>query len=487
MAVEVGSWRPLLLCPGTGRVQVGLVMAPVDKLVDVTAQPSAALRRLADTAERESTPMSAAEASCRRALDAVADRAGSWHAPADTDLLAWFGGAGFPFLRVAYEAGCLPIPEVPRWAVPILAESTARAGARLAFGAKATRPVVAALGRSIGRNPGQTADLSRLALALIARDLAEPDQLAALLDLPGPSWPLRALPTGRLIDEGRRALYFWGSYRGRPERALRILSDTATVEEGPRLLAETIRFTVELNQHGPRRLSNRLTEVHQAYRVRFRGQGPPVLFPAAPAAAGVDREPGGGGVRRGAGGAGRADRAAGDADGAAPGGRNGAAGQGAGGGPGARANGAAEGAAAGAHVVAAGGRRARNQPVGGPRLPPQQHRVVQVTEQTALRFPADVVRVDGLAVGTLRLVLPRTVGDLVRWGALLHNCLADYGRSAASGHSVIIGVEQDGRLRYALELTPDRRVRQFCGRGNHAPAPQVRCLVLDTLEDHGVL
>lgn len=123
----------------------------------------------------------------------------------------------------------------------------------------------------------------------------------------------------------------------------------------------------------------------------------------------------------------------------------------------------------------------------GPAYPPAAQRRA-VTADTPLRFPPDVWAIDGLSLGTLRLVLPRTIGELSRWGQLLHNCLADYGPAAVGELSIIIGVEVQGQLRYALELTAgDRRLRQFCGRANCAPTAQTRRLVLDALDAHRVM
>lgn len=68
--------------------------------------------------------------------------------------------------------------------------------------------------------------------------------------------------------------------------------------------------------------------------------------------------------------------------------------------------------------------------------------------------PPAVRAIDGLSVGPLRIVIPRTVGDLVRWSRLLANCFDDYRPAAATGRGAIIGIEHQNALRYALELNP---------------------------------
>ncbi len=87
----------------------------------------------------------------------------------------------------------------------------------------------------------------------------------------------------------------------------------------------------------------------------------------------------------------------------------------------------------------------------------------------------------------MRLVLPRTAGDLARWGRLLGNCLGDFAPSAARGRTLIVGVERANRLLYAVEVTSTGCIRQFSGRGNRPPAPADRHLVIPALVDAGVV
>ena len=104
-----------------------------------------------------------------------------------------------------------------------------------------------------------------------------------------------------------------------------------------------------------------------------------------------------------------------------------------------------------------------------------------VHSNTALPLPAATRSLHGTAAGSLRLVLPRTAGDLGRWGRLLGNCLGDFAPSAASGRALIVGVERANRLLYAVEINPNRCIRQFSGRGNRPPAPTDRLLVVEAL------
>jgi hypothetical protein len=111
----------------------------------------------------------------------------------------------------------------------------------------------------------------------------------------------------------------------------------------------------------------------------------------------------------------------------------------------------------------------------------------RVTAATPIVARGPLAALDGSTVGPLRLVLPRTCGDLTRWGRLLANCLGDYGPAAVMGRSAIVGVERDGALRYALELTAEGVVRQFVGAANRPPDPTDRAAVLGRLVEAGAV
>lgn len=169
--VRVGGSPVVALAPGIGRVRVGLVMHPLDRMVDISVQPAAASETLRAAAHRTSTPIATVEAAALGALREARDRCRSW-APADgTDLVAGFGGAAFPLLAAAYSAGCSAVDEVPRWAEAVVSAPTAREGSVAAFGPRSTRPVVRALVSSLHREGTEEIDFSNLALAMIGRDV----------------------------------------------------------------------------------------------------------------------------------------------------------------------------------------------------------------------------------------------------------------------------------------------------------------------------
>lgn len=106
----------------------------------------------------------------------------------------------------------------------------------------------------------------------------------------------------------------------------------------------------------------------------------------------------------------------------------------------------------------------------------------------ALRHPSDLRSVHGLDVAGHRLVLPRTADDLVTWGRALDNCLGGYRHAVADGRAHVIGLRAPaGQLRYVLELTRGRSVRQFEGPGNRQAPEAVAGPVIAALRARGVV
>jgi len=102
-------------------------------------------------------------------------------------------------------------------------------------------------------------------------------------------------------------------------------------------------------------------------------------------------------------------------------------------------------------------------------------------------LPEAVEALDGETVDDLTFVVPRTSGDLRRWGREMSNCLGDFAPAVESGLSINIGVRHSNRLLYAVEATPQRALRQFCGRANRVPNPLHNRIVLTALVAAGVI
>ena len=412
--------------PACARIEVGLVLAPLERTVDVTAHPAAASTAVRAAARRHGLGEAEAVAAAGAQVREAAAAAGAWAAPADASIEAALGGAGYPLLAAAYRGGAAPVQEVPRWAVPVLRQPTARAAAVEAFGAAATRPVIAALGSRFTDPVGGAVPLLPVGLGLIGRDALPPDRLARVLGAGGPIPGDGALLDRAAIASGRRAARRWG-----PVRTERVLTDAGVHERGGQLLLEVLRWAADLGDHAPGRLANRLVDLHGQYRSAMATDpGPAPRPPARPARrAAQHRHP------------------------------------------------------------------ARHEPVEERPPPDPRHRIfapaaagpVQVTAASVLPRPPELAALHHLELDGLRIVVPRTVGDLQRWSRLLANCLHDYGPVVVAGRSAILGVERAGTLHYALEVERGGRIRQFVGPANRPPDPVHRLAVVEALAAHAVV
>ena len=265
-------------------------MHPLGRVVDVSLQPAAACEMLRDAGQGGSHPPSAIETAARDALFEARDRCASWAPPASADLLAGFGGAAFPLLAAAYDAGSAPVREVPRWAEAVVAARTAREGAIAAFGDRTTRPVVRALVDALSPADSSEVGFSNLALAMIGTDALQPDCLARVLGAAAVTHPVQHLPDPSTLHDARRTVARWG-----PIRAERVLLDAAATADGLRVLLDTIRYARQMHGHGPAVLPNGLADLHDVYRSRMISAAEPPPReeppPRPPRAAARDRRP----------------------------------------------------------------------------------------------------------------------------------------------------------------------------------------------------
>ncbi len=421
--------RPVVaLLPADRRVRVGLVMPVVDRVVDVSVQPTSATIALEEAARRAQTPMTSVERAARRMLVDAAARSDAWAPTAEMCLVRAFGGVAFPLLAAAYGQGGAPLREVPRWAEPVLAATTIGEGAVVAFGAAATRPVRRTLVAAIRPLPTGEIDLTALGLALMARDVLEPDQLARLLCAERVPQPNSQLPDRSTMRAARLVLVGWG-----PARTERVLTEAAGRADGSAVLLEIIQYARQLGDHGPAQpLPNRLDELHDVHRALMRTATATATATAATATAT---------------------------------------------------------ATATARPTLPG-----HAPPPAPRRRRTPHRVLTppvasraVGPHTPIPTPHAVRALDGRRAGDLAFVVPRTVGDLERWGRLLSNCLADFASATVTGRSVLVGVLRASRLVYVIELTPTGSIRQFCGRANRRPTERDHRTVVEAMAAAGVL
>lgn len=252
------------------RARVGLALAPRTRSVDVSLQPGL-VELLAGRL--------GAGAACQagRWLGGFTAARLRW-SPAEATLTARVGGAAFPLLAAAYDRGAGAIAEVPRWAAGALREAHVRAAARAAFGDRiATRRVARALAPSLLPTGGDGAPvrLYPLAVARLAATVADPDRVAALLELDGPhrspdAWP--GVDTMHAIAGLAPGL---GA-----DATVGLLTDAVRLDDGPALLADLARLLPPVRRHLSPPFPRRLPELLERCRNLFPPDPSPRPAPA---------------------------------------------------------------------------------------------------------------------------------------------------------------------------------------------------------------
>lgn len=129
-----------------GRLGLLLRVPPVDRSLDVSRTPGVvrvSLTHLVADPEPKEMVISGW-------IRHFAAEVGAWHGPAaHLDLTLTTSGAVFPVLGGAYDRGAAALAEVPTWAAPGLAQANCALAAKVFFGPKASRRVVAALAASL--------------------------------------------------------------------------------------------------------------------------------------------------------------------------------------------------------------------------------------------------------------------------------------------------------------------------------------------------
>ena len=448
------------------RLQVDLALLPTSRTVDVTLQPDL----FGQVLPMDPGPCADGTAGAVVARWVVTLGAGNrmWCPadPAPADLMAVLGGAALPLLGAAYDTGAATLREVPRWATPLLAGSTPRAAARSGFGTKGTKTVARALIDGLVVPPHRPPEgvsrvgpvpptghvaLHRVAVALMGASALDPDRIARVLLAGGPPPDPLRWPGGDQIATGHAIASRLGS-----AQAERVLTDALATDGGLAALEEVCRLYPGVADQLPARIPSRLLAVRDLCRS---------LLPIDPdpSAARFGRPPGSPTSRmavtrtmpR------RVHRP-----------RSG-------------------GVPASASVVAPPLARPARAPAPAPD-PRTRARVAPAAPpalaNAALRYPPAVAGLHGAEVGAdLRLLLPRTSDELLAWGRLLRSCIGSFGAAAASGRSMLIGVEERGALAYCMEVAPDGSVRQFLGERNRPVPRSVVASVCDRLVLSGVL
>jgi hypothetical protein len=419
--------------------------------VDVSIQPGAVVRTCDGLArERCVDP--------HRWSSVLAGRAARWAGaePGDalgsvqqTALLRTITVITHPLVGQAVAAGAEPLNEIPRWASPVLRARDASSAAHALLGAASTRRVARSLAASLlPTDPHSTIDLGPLSLAVIAAGLVTPDELATVLDEPGPARSPAELPSVDDIADCRRGLAVLPA-----QRRAAVLRDAASADD-PGDLTEVMRHLWWARDRVEHPLPGRIAELRRVCAHQVAVLPDPATLPVENAVVDVPQTP-----RRTPR---RPPRPI-------------------------------------AHPTPATARVTEEQATVAP---PPRHTPARPVEPTPVfaapspnghhpshwTTPQPLRPIDGLTTGGLRLVVPRSANELRRWGDILHNCLADYAGASSRGESWLVAIERDDTVIGCIEVTPaTRRIRQALGPRNRPLPRDVLTVAVRALERHGIV
>lgn len=171
-----------------GRVRTFVVMLDGRAGVELSGHPRAVTALVTAAATATSADPNAWTTVVTRAIAADHANAHLLNGRTGADALERvIGGLRYPMLAAAYDAGFATEGFIARWARAALDTVDAAAAAKTAFGARTTRAVVRAMGVWLTDAPPNARPAwASLGLAVAARDVAEPDDLATFLQLREP-------------------------------------------------------------------------------------------------------------------------------------------------------------------------------------------------------------------------------------------------------------------------------------------------------------
>lgn len=423
------------------RASSSLVFGGKSLKVDVSLQPGAIVLEVDQAAKEEGIdPNRWRTAVLQELRDWWPDL--QWCEPQPQQLAAAVGAVTHPMLAHVYRAGRTALGEVPRWATDVLRAETPQGAAELLCPG-ATRRLVRALAESL-LGPAETGptSLGPLAVASVGRELCTNDELANVLAIPNAAGADR-LPSVDELEAAQRALALYPAAR----RAA-LLDDTARNHD-VRELAEVGMHLWWARDKVERPLPLRLGELRQRCRphvpvladatapsgaraARRTAPAAPVLDPLAPAVVRPPQQP--------------------PAPPRAP------------------------------QLADQPLLRPRPTALGAPRVS-VPGRTPNSWPVPAALLPVHQVRHEGLAYS-----VPTSRNELATWGAVLRNCLGDFGRAAATQTSWLIGIERADRLIGCVEVDPaQRRVRQALGPRNQPLADDVHRIAIQFLQRKGII
>lgn len=97
-----------------------------------------------------------------------------------------------------------------------------------------------------------------------------------------------------------------------------------------------------------------------------------------------------------------------------------------------------------------------------------------------LKNDEEILVLDNVDVGDMRIVVPKTSYELVEWGARMRNCIASYAKLVNGKQRFLLGISERSELKYNLEIN-NQTVVQFKGAGNSTPNQDDKKLIVDYL------
>lgn len=431
-----------------------LLFAGAAVKVDVSLQPAATVLNLDQAAREEGVDPNRWRTAVLQELRPWWPDL-QWCEPQPQLLTAAVGAITHPILAHVYKAGRAPLGEVPRWATHLLRSENPQSAAET-LAPNATRRLVKALAESLlaGEEGGPT-NLGPLAVATVGRSLCTGDELANLLAVPNTT-PTDRLPSVDELETAHDALSLYPA-----SRRAGLLDDTARHHD-VRELAEVGKLLLWASDKVERPLPLRLGDLKE----RCRRHVPVLADRPATAALPDTTEP-----------SGTPPAAPADSQAGAPILR-----------PRTRppatrpARPTVAPPAAAVEPAEPPLWRGRAAALGAPRV-----NVVGRTPN-CWPVPAALLPVHQLRHEGLSYSVPTSRSELATWGAVLRNCLGDFGRAAATQTSWLIGIEHDDRLIGCVEVDPvERRVRQALGPRNQPLPEHVHRITIALLQRKGII
>lgn len=250
-----------------GRLDVAMELVTGNK-VDITVKPGLVETLMTESAHHLDLDAAPVHRRLRDELVRLCAQPAPRSAPrpeqiSHLELRAILLALSYPLTTPALVAGATPLGDVPRWAVPVLAEMDARSALTALVGAAGTnrrgaRALVESLSPSGGSPTGATIALYPLALAAVGAGTLDAERTANVLGATDRFHPEREWPTPDEISMMRQALRLIGA-----ERGSRVLHDAAGSPDGPRRLVATARAMLQLTTLLPRRLPASLDELER--------------------------------------------------------------------------------------------------------------------------------------------------------------------------------------------------------------------------------